>query len=182
MHNIIRQLADLNQEFAAPLPHVEKRARREALAKTVPGLDILGVSDVSNALLDKTAGMVATGKLSYIPLESCVSQADVERYQEGGGKGQPCLTLNSTHNCWVGLQRRGFAYQAAGICARDFMEHDLNRTLYGYLVGKNAMDDVVLTWAQLARLDKAIFFEMARRCKDAPVCLTARDKSGATLF
>ncbi len=161
------------------MPLAERETRRQALAARLHGIDMTGVNEPSNALVDRVAAMYEANVLRYIPWETCTSksqevQADpkdksvIEFATDNQGFLKKSVStvpgMTEVHDALLlryALTRRGLACELGGIMSYETHEVLVKCLFKAYHRPPPDEGYRPVTLNQMRRADQAVFLELA---------------------
>ena len=161
-----------------PVPLAERTARMDAIRNRLGGLHICGPMEPSQALLDEACHQYETQQLRHIEASKCTSKENevsvgrVEKRVKLDGntlqiketKATPDENISTTYQLSQCLQRRGIAYEFAGLISYESHQQYCERLLRHLSMEPPTMYNAT-TLQQVLRADRQVFTYMAQNSR-----------------
>lgn len=162
-----------------PVPYAEKTLRMDQLKRTLVGIEIEGVHEPAQSLLDETCHQYDTRVLRYIEAAKCLSREneitnskvdkklrlDATSLTIKETKTSPDENTSTAFHVMQCLRRRGLAYEFANLISYTAHERYINRLMRHLSIdAPPGFQSVGLT--QIMRADREVFVFCSTNCKD----------------
>ena len=162
-----------------PLPFAERTSRMEALRRKYTGINIHGVGEPSQSLIDEICHQFETRALRHVEAAKCTSREteihagktekkiklDSNSLAVKETSSTPDETVSTTYNLAQCLRRRGLAYDFAGLINFNVHEQYVEKLLRHLNIDPPPSYNAT-TLAQVLRADKEVFSYMAHNVTD----------------
>lgn len=162
-----------------PVPYAERTLRLDQMKRTLVGIEIEGVYEPSQSLLDEACHQFDTRVLRYIEPQKCTSREneitnskvdkklrlDATSLRVKESKTSPDENISTAFHVSQCLRRRGLAYEFGNLISYTAHEKYVNK-LMRHLSIEPPPGFAAVNLSQILRADREVFVYCSINCKD----------------